>query len=384
MQSLTRSDYVLGVLRIQGTGSVNRGSLFLLVLTVLCLLFSTRTSWCEPSEDKGRSSEQPTPTKEQSGRADRTAQVGQVDLTRDAVSSSSFDGLRALRDLQALIHLGHRYYGAPRREEAIKTLVTLLSQSGAEVSKQSFSQLEKKSGVTYTLTNMIARFAPERPIRVVLGSHWDTRLWAEEDADPARRHQPITGANDGSSGLAVLIELGRQLKSQHLSHIGVDIVFFDGEEFGRPGSHDYCAGSRYFVEHLSSYFPVKKPTAVIVIDMVGDRDLSFPPEKSSIVKARALTSLIWREGVRLNASAFVRGLGRGAGSQRPPVSRWIVDDHTPFQDRGIPATLIIDLDYKHWHTHQDTLDKVSADSLKQTGDVLLATLKRIDHLAQQP
>jgi Zn-dependent M28 family amino/carboxypeptidase len=167
-----------------------------------------------------------------------------------------------------------------------------------------------------------------------------------------------------------------------LANIGVDIVFFDGEEFGRPGSQDYCAGSKYFAAHLSSSYPESPPVAVIILDMVGDADLSFPPERSSAVKARALTSLIWSEGVRLGLPAFINGLGRELGPKPPPISRWIVDDHSPFQALNIPATLIIDLDYPYWHTHQDTLDKVSASSLKQTGDVLVASLRKLDQLMQ--
>ena len=113
--------------------------------------------------------------------------------------------------------------------------------------------------------------------------------------------------------------------------------------------------------------------------MVGDLDLAFPPEKSSAYHARALTKLIWSEGLRLKLPAFINGLG---GSSVKPKSLWIVDDHSPFQALGIPAALIIDLDYPHWHTHQDTLDKISAYSLKQTGLVLLSTLKKLDQTKQ--
>lgn len=289
-----------------------------------------------------------------------------------------FDEMKAFHLLTEMVKRGQRYYGAPMRAEAIAWLSSQLAKVGAQVSSQSFEQVEPKSKVTYTLTNIIGRLYPKRRIRVLLGSHWDTRLWAEEDQDIVRQHSPITGANDGSSGLAVLVEVARQIKQLNLAHIGIDLVFFDGEEFGRPGSNDYCAGSKYFAKNMKEYFVKAPPVAVIVIDMVGDQNLAFPPEKSSAYHARDLTRLIWSEGLRLKLPAFINGLGGGVTK---PKSLWIVDDHSPFQALGIPATLIIDLDYPHWHTHQDTLDKVSPNSLKQTGLVLLSTLKKLD-LAQ--
>jgi glutaminyl-peptide cyclotransferase len=290
-------------------------------------------------------------------------------------SAIHFDEERAFKELTELVKRGQRYYGAPMRDEAVNWLVDQFKKMDAKVSLQSLQKIEPKSQVSFKLTNIIGRLHPERSSRVILGSHWDTRLWAEEDQAVGQRQRPITGANDGSSGVAVLLEVARQLEQLNLTHIGVDIVFFDGEEFGRPGSNDYCAGSRYFAKELKQYFKTELPIGVIVIDMVGDKNLSFPPEKSSVHHARSLTRLVWSEGVRLKLPAFINGLG---GGPVKPKSLWIVDDHSPFQKLGIPSTLIIDLDYAHWHTHQDTMDKISAQSLKQTGLALLATLKKMD------
>ena len=292
----------------------------------------------------------------------------------------SFNASRAYQTLREIVTFGQRYYDAPRRPEAIKNLATRLRAVGAQVSTQDLIQRESRSQRDYKLTNIVGRLYPERPLRILLGSHWDTRLWAEEDGDPTRRQTPISGANDGTSGVAVLIELARLIPYLGLKHVGVDIVLFDGEEFGRPGSNDYCAGSRYFARHLKTYYPQKDPIAVIVIDMVGDRDLAFPPEQSSIQRARALTKLVWREGIRLKLPAFLRGLGY-AGHPAPP-SRYIIDDHTPFQALKIPSILLIDLDYPHWHTHQDTFDQVSSESLNQTGRVLRSSIQELDRRAR--
>ena len=142
-----------------------------------------------------------------------------------------FDGHRALRELYRLVRRGNRYYGAPRREEVIQLFESRLRAYGAETVRQRFEAEERQSGVRYTLTNIIGRITPSRPQRIVLGTHWDTRLWAEEEPDPARRAEPIPGANDGTSGIVVLFELARVLKRAPLRHIGVDIALFDGEEF---------------------------------------------------------------------------------------------------------------------------------------------------------
>ena len=114
--------------------------------------------------------------------------------------------------------------------------------------------------------------------------------------------------------------------------------------------------------------------------MVGDIDLAFPPEQSSIRYARELTTLVWRAGAQLKLPAFLRGLGYG--DKPAPPSRYIIDDHTPFQELKIPAILLIDLEYQQWHTHQDTLDRVSPVSLDQTGRALAASLQRLDQLAR--
>ena len=147
----------------------------------------------------------------------------------------NFDEDRAFKTLSAMVQRGQRYYGAPMREEAIQWLANQFKELGAELSLQRLQKLEPKSKVTYTLTNIVARFNPQAKKRVILGSHWDTRLWAEEDHQSELQEKPITGANDGSSGIAVLIELARQLPHLQLDQIGVDFVLFDGEEFGRPG-----------------------------------------------------------------------------------------------------------------------------------------------------
>ncbi|MEE2643463.1 MAG: M28 family peptidase [Myxococcota bacterium] len=286
----------------------------------------------------------------------------------DQRDRKAFDGSRALRHLQRLVRKGNRYYGAPEREAVIALLTEGLQKCGAaEVKAQRFFVTERMSGQRYQLANLIARVNPEREERILLGTHWDTRLWAEEEQNPSQRTTPIPGANDGTSGVVVLFELLRALRSNPLRKIGVDVALFDGEEFGRPGSHDYCMGSKYMAKNLSVLYQ-RPPSAVIVIDMVGDKDLSFPAERSSLMRAPSLEALVRRAGLSVGSRAF----------QTRKRGPWITDDHSPFQALGIPAILLIDYDYPFWHTQRDTPSQCSSESLAQTGRALLAALRRID------
>ncbi len=363
------SPFIVASLSNGDTRSSSLSRIFESLIVVLAITL------CQLSEIH-RSESKPTPV------VDSTPIIS----PRPTASPLIFDAQRAFTELTELVDRGQRYYGAPQREEIIHWMSQRLSAAKLEVKEQRFTVTEPQSKVKYLLTNIVARFHPDRTQRIIIGSHWDTRLWAEEDHDLKKRNLPITGANDGSSGVAVLFEIGRQLSHLGLNHIGVDLILFDGEEFGRPRSDNYCVGSKFLANHLQDLYPHALPVGVIVIDMVGDRDLSFPPELSSAKHARALTQLVWREGVKLKLPAFISGLGgenhQGAKSRRPR-SQWIIDDHSPFQELKIPATLLIDLDYPHWHTHQDTIDKVSPESLRQAGLALLASLKRLDHIASR-
>ena len=284
-----------------------------------------------------------------------------------------FDGKRALQFIKEYTQFGHRYYGAKKRPQVIQKMKNQLQQTGVNVQLQALEALEPVSHKKYTLHNIIARLHPQREKRIILGTHWDTRLWAEEDQKEALRNQPITGANDGTSGLAVIFELALQLQKDPLKNIGIDLILFDGEEFGRPGSQNYCKGSEYFMKNIQSFYPNKNPIAVFIIDMVGRIGTQFKPERSSFTHARSLTQLVWREASHLQLPTF----------KTNAMGPWIVDDHTPFQKAKIPSILLIDYQDKHWHTHQDVLQYCSADSLTQVGRVLWASFKRLDKYAER-
>jgi len=229
------------------------------------------------------------------------------------------------------------------------------------------------TGEPVRLTNLVARIRPERRARVLLGTHWDTRPWAELDPNPARRGQPIPGANDGTSGVAVLLEIGRQLRSQPLQRLGVDLVLFDGEELGRTEPRLYCQGSRGFASRLEQLYGPTRPEAALVLDMVGDTDLRLVPEALSLQRAPQLVGLVWSTAAALGERTFAQG--------DPP---WILDDHSPLLQAGVPAILLIDRSYPPFHTHADTPDRCSAASLASVGRVVMATLGRLDREGPPP
>lgn len=288
-----------------------------------------------------------------------------ISRDRSPEEERGFSGERALETVESLCARGNRHYGAEKRADVIAHLHAELDRWTDQSALQRFDAEEKTSGQTYELVNLIGRQGPEKERRILLGTHWDTRLWAEEDPDPSLRDSPIDGANDGTSGVAVLLEIARVIRDRDDIQYGVDFVLFDGEEFGRPGSDDYCQGSRYFARMLRSLYPQSRPELAVVIDMVGDCQQGYVPETSSLTKAPQVNERIWNAAERLGYGEFFR--------RSRPVG--IEDDHTALQKVGIPAVLLIDYDYPYWHTQGDTVDKVCARSLERTGKVLIEVLR---------
>jgi len=273
----------------------------------------------------------------------------------------TFDGKRAFAALERQCRFGPRCPGCPGHEKALADLIAALRRHADEVTTQQFDHTHSADRRVLHLTNVIAIFradAPPARETVLFAAHWDTRPTADNEKDPDRRSQPIAGANDGASGVAVLLELARVLAGRRLDQ-NVILVLFDGEDYG-PTAADMFLGSRYFAEHL----PNPRPDWGAVVDMIGDRDLSIPVERYSWQRARQVVERIWGAAERIGVAAFKRKVGR-------PV----LDDHLPLLKAGIPCVDIIDTDYPPWHTLDDTPDKCSAASLQAVGDVLLAALE---------
>ena len=294
--------------------------------------------------------------------------VGAGSAAAEPGARPHFDGAKALSLLKDLTEFGHRYPGAPKRDKAIEKQAALLRRTGAAVELQEFRTTSPIDGKSYPFANIIGRFYPERRKRVLLGTHFDTRQVADLDAIPERRKTPIAGANDGTSGVAVLIELAKYLPAiLKDKRFGVDIILFDAEDLGtRKDLSGFSRGAKYYAQQLSPQ-EVRDSLAGIIVDMVGERGLILKRESYSLQRAEALTDLVWSIGRRRSKSTFVTQRGGG-----------VIDDHLPLLERGIPTTLLIDLDYPEWHTTLDTPDRCSAKSLDIVGDTLevyLRTLK---------
>jgi hypothetical protein len=229
-----------------------------------------------------------------------------------------------------------------------------LRAAGGRVTTDSFSWTDGE-GRTWPLTNVLGSFGPPGGSRLLFLAHWDTRPWADEDPDPALRDAPVPGANDGASGVAVLLEMARHL-GEDLA-VGVDLLFVDGEDLGSPGEPDtFCQGSRRFARtHTATY------RAAVVLDMVGDREQAFPIEAHSALRAPGVVDWVWQRGARLEPGVFLSEM-QGA----------VVDDHLPLLEVGIPAIDVIDFDYWAWHTVLDDERAVSAESLRRVGRVMLS------------
>jgi Zn-dependent M28 family amino/carboxypeptidase len=167
------------------------------------------------------------------------------------------------------------------------------------------------------------------------------------------------GASDGASGVAALLEIADILK-ENPPPIGVDIILFDGEDYGSHGARDqWLLGSKYFTANIGSY----RPTYVILLDLIGDTDLNIHKEYHSHTYASSLVNRIWAAAAADSAEHF-----------HPDILHSVYDDHIPFLQLGIPAAVIIDMDYEWWHTVNDTPDKCSAESLEEVGRVVLRLL----------
>ncbi len=267
-----------------------------------------------------------------------------------ASTPSKFSGTLAFAHVEKQVSFGPRIPGTDGHAQLIEWLANELAGLGWDVQVQESSLLDKP------VRNVIAMRTEINPSDpwIILGAHYDTRIHADMDPDPAKRNQPVPGANDGASGVAVLLELARTIPEDYPGNIW--LVFFDAEDNGRIPGWEWILGSRAFVSELEGH-----PDAVVILDMIGDADLNIMMERNS---DPTLVAEIWEQAASLGYSNYFIAVSGYS----------ILDDHTPFLEAGIPAVDIIDFDYPYWHTIEDTTDKVSAESLQIVGETILAWL----------
>jgi hypothetical protein len=266
------------------------------------------------------------------------------------------DGARAQARVVHQVGLGPRIPGTAGHAAMVDWMEVELTRLGGRVERQTFT--DSTLGRPLPLTNLLARFGPERGRRIALAAHYDTRPWCDQEPDTLRRAQPLPGANDGGSGVAVLLEVA-ELLQRRSPPVGVDLVFFDGEDQGlasRP--EQFSLGARGYAARLPAPGSDARPVAAFVFDMVGDRDLEIFPEVQSAQQAANLCALVL-EGARAT----------GARAFRKDPRYAVTDDHVPLLEARLPAVDIIDFDYPAWHTARNLPDQTSAESLAEVARV---------------
>ncbi|UCH10985.1 MAG: M28 family peptidase [Fidelibacterota bacterium] len=275
-----------------------------------------------------------------------------------------FNGAQAFALLEKQVAYGPRYPGSPGHAKLLAFFKEYLEPRASQLVIQAASRAHPYDDDSLSITNFIARFNPGARRHILLLAHYDTRPIADQDPDPENRAEPILGANDGASGVAILLTLA-DILSQEGPPIGVDLLFVDAEDLGRSGDLDnFSLGTKAFVAEMGDLLEGARPEYAVLLDMVGDKELTLPMEYNSWRDAREVVLRIWNLAEALGYTQFQFEMGAQ-----------IYDDHVPLLEAGIPAVDIIDINYpntdeNYWHTLEDTPDKCSAESLEAVGTVV--------------
>ena len=270
-----------------------------------------------------------------------------------AQSPAAFDSSKAWEHLRQQVLIGPRPSGSPGNVKTRDYIKAQMAALGIKVVEQPFDGATPHGPVK--MVNLIATIPGKSADRIVLGSHFDTKLF---------RDMRFVGASDGASSTAALIELGRVIKARGQLPFTIELLFLDGEEaVVEWQGNDNTYGSRYYVEAARKSGTLKTLRAFILLDMIGDRNLTIRRESNS---TRWLTDIVWGAAKKLGHRAFM------------DEETTVEDDHLPFVKAGVPSLDIIDLDYPQWHTAEDTLDAVGARSLQIVGETVVAALPQIE------
>ena len=275
-------------------------------------------------------------------------------VAQSAIPSAPFDSNRAWEHLRRQVAMGPRPAGSGALADTRRYLAAELKAMGLVAQEQSFDADTPKGRIR--MVNLIATIPGRRAERIILASHYDTKLAPQFK---------FVGASDGASSTAVVLELGRSLKRRQNEYT-IELLFLDGEEAVNWdwAGNDNTYGSRHYVQAAQTAGTLSGIKALILLDMIGDRNLNIRREWNS---TKWLTDIIW-------ASAMKLGYRANFTSEERPIE----DDHMAFVKAGVPSVDIIDLDYAAWHTAEDDLDHVSARSLQVAGDVVLDAIPQIE------
>ena len=285
-----------------------------------------------------------------------------------AVPVASFSGARAMAHLEAIVAIGPRVSGSPGMTQQRELIVEHFRTAGATVTKQPFQIRDRKSGKAVAMENIVVAWHPDRTERILLGAHYDTRPFPDRDREDPRG--TFVGANDGASGVALLMELAGAMPGL-AGPVGVDFVLFDAEEYVFGPRDPYFLGSTHFARQYAAGRKSGETAwsyrAGLVLDMVADADLVVYQESKSVSwpDTRPVVDEVWDVAKRMGVRQFVA---------RPGYE--VEDDHVPLRNLGkIPTADIIDFDYPSWHTTHDTAAACSGESLEAVGSVVLQWLR---------
>lgn len=295
---------------------------------------------------------------------------------------TAFDSKAAISYAQAQVDFGPRVPGTPAHEKAGDWIISEMKKRTDSVIVQSWTQTTAK-GDKLPMRNILARINPQATQRVLYLTHWDTRPTADNDTNLGKRAQSFAGANDGASGVGLFLALADLWKNTPPS-VGVDLLFVDGEDWGSfdpdsAGNYpDALFGSQYFANNLPS--PDYKPLYGVLFDMIGDKDLQLYQEANSVQSAPEVVRRVWETAGDLGYSRYFLN----------EVGEAVTDDHMPLLKKGLRVIDVLDIQYgplpanhngytqanpDYHHTSQDTMDKISAQSLQIVGDVAATLVK---------
>jgi Zn-dependent M28 family amino/carboxypeptidase len=301
-------------------------------------------------------------------------QAATVSETRINLSSPVFDQDSAYAFVERQVQFGPRVPNTEAHKACARYLASELERFGAKVYVQE-TVLTAYNGDRLQASNIIGVYNPEQTKRVLLFAHWDSRPYSDQDPDKNNHYKPIDGADDGASGVGVLLEIARQIGLNNIG-IGVDIIFFDAEDYGTPAFlnesslNTYCLGTQFWAKN--PHVPNYKAEYGILLDMVGSKNPTFYKEAYSVQYAAPFVERVWNTARNIGYGKFFLNATGG----------FITDDHEyVIKGRGIPCINIINLSATpphsfdwYWHTQQDTMDNIDRETLKAVGQTVLEVI----------
>jgi hypothetical protein len=287
--------------------------------------------------------------------------------------SPEFNPDSAFAYVKTQVEFGPRIPSTPAHAKCAEFLVEKLKSFGGEVTVQQ-APVKTYDGKSHTLKNIIAAFYPEKKQRVLITAHWDARPFSDQDPDPKMHDQPFDAANDGASGVAVILEMARQIQKKQ-PNVGVDFILWDIEDYGKandetPNETTWCIGSQYWAKNLSIK-DNNKPLYAINLDMVGGSNAQFTQDEISRKYAPNIVKKVWDIGNEIGYSAYFLNINSGS----------LIDDHFWVNQAGIPCVDIIHYAdgagfYMNWHTQLDNLNNIDRNTLNAVGQTVLETIYR--------